>query len=187
MSASPHTTGPSLPLIEIGLTLVTVALALSWPVAGSRVFQVSEHIFGKLARRRALAVLVVGLFACTLRLAILPTTPIPQPYIQDDFSYLLAAETVEVAPGSWISRVAYPELSDCDAEALVVEDALRLLERRRIEIIIRMVEQGSVPPRPRSPLGDCDPVWVARQAGLSDEIVALISSNGGNRDAFAPG
>jgi len=101
--------------------------------------------------------------------------------------YLLAAETVEVAPGSWISRVAYPELSDCNAEALVVEDALRLLERRRIEIIIRMVEQGSVPPRPRPPLGDCDPVWVARQAGLADEIVALITGNGGNQDALAPG
>src|SRR2546421_538522 len=71
--------------------------------------------------------------------------------------YLLAAETVEVAPGSWISRVAYPELSDCGAEAPVVEDALRLLERRRIEIIIRMVEQGNVPPRPRPPLGGCDP------------------------------
>ena len=101
--------------------------------------------------------------------------------------YLLAAETVELAPGSWICRLAYPELSDCNAEAPVVEDALRLLERRRIEIIVRMVEGGSVPPRPRPPLRDCDPVWVARQAGLSDEIVALISSNGGNQDALAPG
>jgi hypothetical protein len=39
--------------------------------------------------------------------------------------YLLEAETVEVAPGSWISRVAYPELSGCSAEALVVEDESR--------------------------------------------------------------
>ncbi|WP_244525075.1 MULTISPECIES: hypothetical protein [Bradyrhizobium] len=101
--------------------------------------------------------------------------------------YLLAAETVEVAPGSWISRVAYPELPGCSAEAPVVEDALHLLERKRIEMIVRMVGEGRAPPRPRPPLGDCDPVWVARQASLSDEIIALISSNGGNQDALAPG
>ena len=38
--------------------------------------------------------------------------------------YLLEAETVEVAPGSWVRRVAYPELPDCSAEAVVVEEAL---------------------------------------------------------------
>jgi len=89
--------------------------------------------------------------------------------------YLLEAETVEVAPGSWISRGAYPELPGCSAESLVVEDALHLLERKRIEMIVRMVGQGRPPPVPRPPLQDCDPVWVARQAGLSDEIVALIN------------
>jgi hypothetical protein len=51
--------------------------------------------------------------------------------------YVLEAETVEVAPGSWIRRVAYPEL-------------------------------------PRPPLQYSDPAWVARQAGLPDEIIALI-------------
>jgi len=101
--------------------------------------------------------------------------------------YRLEAESVEVAPGSWISRVAYPELSGCSAEAPVVEDALRLLERKRIEMIVQMVEEGRPPPRPRPPLGDCDPTWVAQRAGLSDEIVALINSDGRNEDALAPG
>jgi hypothetical protein len=88
--------------------------------------------------------------------------------------YLLEAETVEVAPGSWIRRVSYPELAGCTAESLVVEDALRLLERMRIEMIIAMVGKGLFPPVPRPPLRNCDPAWVAGQAGLSDDIIALI-------------
>jgi hypothetical protein len=88
--------------------------------------------------------------------------------------YVLEAETVEVAPGSWIRRVAYPELPGCTAECLVVEDALHRLEGLRIEMIIRMVGEGRPPPVPRPPLRYSDPAWVARQAGLSDEIIALI-------------
>jgi hypothetical protein len=30
---------------------------------------------------------------------------------------------------------------------------------------------------PRPPLRDCDPAWVARQAGLSNEIIALIDAD----------
>jgi hypothetical protein len=99
--------------------------------------------------------------------------------------YLLEAETVEVAPGSWISRVAYPELPGCSAKSFVVEDALHLLERKRIEMIVGMVAEGRPPPVPRPPLQVCDPVWVAKQAGLSDEIVALINRDGRNADALA--
>ena len=88
--------------------------------------------------------------------------------------YLLEAETVEVAPGSWIRRVTYPELPGCTAQSLVVEDALQLLERMRIEMIIAMVGQGQPPPVPRPPLQNCDPAWVAAQTGFSDDIVALI-------------
>ena len=100
--------------------------------------------------------------------------------------YLLEAETVEVAPGSWLSRVAYPELPGCSAESAVVEDALDLLERKRIEIIVRMIADGRPPPLPRPPLADCDPVWAARQAGLSAEITALIDPDGRNENALAP-
>jgi hypothetical protein len=85
--------------------------------------------------------------------------------------YVLEAETVEVAPGSWIRRVAYPELPGCTAECLVVEDALHRLEGLRIEIIIHMVGEGRPPPVPRPPLQYSDPAWVA---SLSDEIIALI-------------
>ena len=88
--------------------------------------------------------------------------------------YVLEAETVEVAPGSWIRRVTYPELPGCTAECLVVEDALHRLEGLRIEMLTRMVGQGRPPPVPRPPLRYSDPAWVARQAGLPDEIIALI-------------
>jgi hypothetical protein len=88
--------------------------------------------------------------------------------------YLLEAETVEVTAGSWIRRVSYPELPGCTAESLVVEDALQQLERMRIEMIIGMVSGGRLPPVPRPPLQNCDPAWVAGQAGLSDDIIALI-------------
>lgn len=89
--------------------------------------------------------------------------------------YLLEAETVELAPGSWIRRVGYPELPGCTAEAVVLEDALRLLERSRIEMIVRMVGEDRLPPVPRPPLQDCDPVGLAQQLGLSDEIMILIA------------
>jgi hypothetical protein len=92
--------------------------------------------------------------------------------------YFLEAETVEIAPDSWVRRVAYPELPSCSAEALVIEEALLALERRRIETIVRMVSEGRPPPVPRPPRRDCDPAWVARQAGVSDEIIALIDRDG---------
>jgi len=61
-------------------------------------------------------------------------------------------------------------------------DALGLLERRRIEIIVRLVRDGRAPPAPRPPLRDCDPAWVARQVGVADELIALI-----DRDEAAVG
>lgn len=89
--------------------------------------------------------------------------------------YRLEAATTELADGSWVRRVAYPELPDCSAESTVVEDALCQLERRRIEMIVRMVGDGSAPPVPRPPLRDCDPAWVARQVGVSPGLIELIN------------
>jgi predicted RNase H-like HicB family nuclease len=90
--------------------------------------------------------------------------------------YLLEAEAVETEPGQWLVRLAYPELPGCTAERAVVEDALKELERRRIEMIIRLVEEGKEPPIPRRPLAASDPLWTARDLGLSGRIVALLGS-----------
>jgi len=84
---------PSLMLIEGGLTLIAVALAFALPRLASRVFARIEYAFMVLGRRERLSVLVVGAAALLGRLAILPFCPIPLPFVQDDFSFLLAANT----------------------------------------------------------------------------------------------
>jgi hypothetical protein len=52
---------------------------------------------------------------------------------------------------------------------------LRDLERRRIEMIVGLVEAGKRPPIPRQPLASSDPLWTARDLGLSDRIAALLA------------
>jgi hypothetical protein len=93
--------------------------------------------------------------------------------------YLLEAEAVEAKPGQWLVRLAYPELPGCTAEGFVVEDTLKELERRRIEMIVRLVEEGKDPPVPRQPLAASDPLWTARDLGLSDRVAALLDDRAG--------
>jgi hypothetical protein len=88
--------------------------------------------------------------------------------------YLLEAEAVETEPGKWLVRLAYPELPGCAAEGLVVEDTLKELERRRIEMIVATVEEGREPPVPRKPLATSDPLWVVQDLGLSARVAALL-------------
>ena len=89
--------------------------------------------------------------------------------------YLLEAEAVETEPGQWLVRLAYPELPGGSAEGAVVEDTLKDLERRRIEMIVSLVEEGKEPPIPRKPLVASDPLWTARDLGLSGRVAALLN------------
>jgi hypothetical protein len=84
---------PSLELIEGGLTLIAFGLAFAGPRIGAAWFSRIERVFGRFAQRKGLAVISVGLTAFFLRLAILPACPIPLPFVPDDFSFLLAADT----------------------------------------------------------------------------------------------
>jgi hypothetical protein len=94
MTAKPIAShGPSLLVIEFGLSAIVFVLAFCWPRLGSPWFTRIESAFGRLARKRGLSVAVTGLSAILLRLALLPFCPIPLPFVQDDFSFLLAANT----------------------------------------------------------------------------------------------
>ena len=95
-------------LIEGSLTAIAIGLSYAWPSLGRKSFSRIETIFAKLARRKGLAVLIVGLSALLLRLAILPWCPIPLPFVPDDFSFMLASDTfanghlTNPTPAMWV-------------------------------------------------------------------------------------
>ena len=93
LSPSPEQGRLSLIMIEGGLTAIAFAVACCWPRLGSAFFRRVERALGRLARKKSLSVAIVGFAALLLRLAILPLCPIPKPFVQDDFSFLLAADT----------------------------------------------------------------------------------------------
>jgi hypothetical protein len=79
--------------IEAYLVLFVVVLSFVAPRWGSGWFGAAETLFANLARRKGLAVIVVGIAALLARASVLPILLVPQPSIHDEFENLLMADT----------------------------------------------------------------------------------------------
>src|SRR5215469_2488430 len=78
---------------EALLASVALLLALLMPLRGFKRPRNMELAFARLARRRRLSVFVCLLLSLALRAVFVPIIPVPDPAVQDEFSYLLAADT----------------------------------------------------------------------------------------------
>ena len=94
--------GPETLLLSIALLL-----AFTWPRLGATWFETAERRFSALAKRHSLSILCCGFSALAMRLAVFPWLPVPKPFINDEFSFLLAGDTfargrlTNVTPAMW--------------------------------------------------------------------------------------
>lgn len=98
----------SLPFLEFALAAIGSGLCFVAPRMGSGFFRHIEQFLSQIALHKRASVVLVGVSALLLRLAILPFCPIPLPFCNDDFSFLLAADTfahgrlANPTPAMWI-------------------------------------------------------------------------------------
>ncbi len=79
--------------LELGMVIVALVLAFTYPRLGSSWFDAIEFAFSNLSTQPRLSVAIIGLTALLARAALLPLLPIPNAAFHDEFCYQLAADT----------------------------------------------------------------------------------------------
>ena len=92
--------------------------------------------------------------------------------------YRVTAQSVESADGRWVRRVEHPELPGCVAEADSITEALRLLDVRRIEIVLDLLSEGRRPPARTRLLGPAQARRRVERAGLTGRVEHLWELDG---------
>jgi predicted RNase H-like HicB family nuclease len=92
--------------------------------------------------------------------------------------YMVTAQSVETADGTWVRRVEHPELPGCAAEAASITEALRLLDVRRIEVVLDLLSEGGRPPANRRLLGPAQARLRVDRAGLTARVERIWDLDG---------
>lgn len=92
--------------------------------------------------------------------------------------YVVTAQSVERGDGTWARRVEHPELPGCVAEADSITEALRLLDVRRIEVVLDLLSEGRRPPTRRHLLGPEQARQRVDRAGLAGKVDGLWDVDG---------